>query len=134
MNLFEQAVCDVLETDSVGLDDDFRSKGSWCSLQGFGLLVMMENDWKAPIALERFLELKTVRDLYREAFIALAAEVFGVDRAALCGSSARGDVSQWDSVNHLRLVMEAERRFGVSYPLEIVPGLQRIDDFLSAGV
>lgn len=130
MNLFEQAVCEVLETGSVGLDDDFRAMGSWCSLQGFGLLVMMENDWKASLGVDRFLALKTVRDLYREAFIALAAEVFGVERGALAGSTARGEIPQWDSVNHLRLVMEAERRFGVSYPIETVPALGRIDDFL----
>lgn len=130
MNLFTQAVAEVLETDSVALDDDFRAFGGWCSLQGFGLLVMMENDWRAPLTVGRFLELRTVRDLYREAFIAFAAEVFGVDRRELSGNTKRGEIAAWDSVNHLRLVMEAERRFGVSYPLEAVPGLVCIDDFL----
>jgi acyl carrier protein len=130
MNLFAQAVAEVLETDSVALDDDFRAFGGWCSLQGFGLLVMMENDWRAPLTVGRFLELRTVRDLYREAFIAFAAEVFGVDRRELSGNTKRGEIAAWDSVNHLRLVMEAERRFGVSYPLEAVPGLACIDDFL----
>jgi acyl carrier protein len=130
MNLFAQAVCEVLETGSVGLDDDFRGFGGWCSLQGFGLLVMMENDWNAPLGIERFLSLSTVRDLYREAFVALAAEVFGVDRAELSGDTARGGIVQWDSVNHLRLVMEAEKRFGTSYPIEMIPSLKRIDDFL----
>jgi acyl carrier protein len=130
MNPFSKAVAEVLETDTVALDDDFRAFGGWCSLQGFGLLVMMENDWSAPLTVDRFLTLKTVRDLYREAFIALAAEVFGVERGALSGGTARGEIPQWDSVNHLRLVMEAERRFGVSYPIETVPALERVDDFL----
>ena len=130
MNLFAQAVAEVLETDTVALDDDFRAFGGWCSLQGFGLLVMMENDFHAPLTVARFLELRTVRDLYREAFIAFAAEVFGVERETLCGKTERGEIPQWDSVNHLRLVMEAERRFGVSYPLEIIPGLAKLDDFL----
>ena len=130
MNLFSQAVAEVLEVDSVALDDDFRAFGGWCSLQGFGLLVMMENDFHAPLTVERFLELRTVRDLYREAFTAFAAEVFGVDRRELSGSAKRGEIAAWDSVNHLRLVMEAEKRFGVSYPLETVPALKRLDDFL----
>lgn len=130
MNLFSQAVAEVLEVDSVALDDDFRAFGGWCSLQGFGLLVMMENDFHAPLTVERFLELRTVRDLYREAFAALAAGVFGVGRQALSGETAYGSVPEWDSVNHLRLVMEAEKRFGVSYPLETVPALKRLDDFL----
>jgi acyl carrier protein len=130
MNLFAKAVCEVLETEAVGLDDDFRGFAGWCSLQGFGLLVMMENDWNAPLGVDRFLALSTVRDLYREAFIALAAEVFGVERTALSGDTARGSIGQWDSVNHLRLVMEAEKRFGTSYPMERIPALDRIDDFL----
>ena len=130
MNLFAQAVCEVLEVDSVGLDDDFRGFGLWCSLQGFGLLVMMENDWNAPLGIERFLALTTVRDLYREAFLALAAEVFGVERSTLSGDTMRGAIEQWDSVNHLRLVMEAEKRFGTSYAIEQIPALERIDDFL----
>ena len=130
MNLFSQAVAEVLEVDSVALDDDFRAFGGWCSLQGFGLLVMMENDFHAPLTVERFLELRTVRDLYREAFAALAAGVFGVGRQSLSGETAYGSVPEWDSVNHLRLVMEAEKRFGVSYPLETVPALKRLDDFL----
>jgi acyl carrier protein len=130
MNLFEQAVCEVLEVAEIGLDDEFRAFPLWCSLQGFGILVMMENDWHAPLGVERFLRLRTVRDLYREAFIALAAEVFGVERSALSGDTPRGGIPQWDSVNHLRLVMEAEKRFGVAYPLEAIPALERLDDFL----
>jgi acyl carrier protein len=119
-----------LEIDEVLPDDDFRSFDGWCSLQGFGLLVMMENDFRSPIDVAKFLTLSTVRDLYREAFIALAAEVFGVGRSSLSGSTCRGEIPEWDSVNHLRLVMEAERRFEVSYPIETVPALERIDDFL----
>ena len=130
MNRFYSAVSSVLEVDEVGPETKFRETEGWCSLHGFGLLVMMENDWKAPLTVERFLGMKTVRDLYREAFIALAAEVFAVDRAALSGSTARGSIEGWDSVNHLRLVMEAEKRFGCSYPLEKIPSLGCIDDFL----
>ena len=130
MNLFAKAVAEVLEVDTVALDDDFRAFGGWCSLQGFGLLVMMENDFHAPVNVERFLELRTVRDLYREAFIALAAEVFGGGRQVLSGETKREEIPQWDSVNHLRLVMEAEKRFETSYSLEIIPGLAKLDDFL----
>lgn len=66
----------------------------------------------------------------RESFFALAAEIFEVERAAVSETTRYGDVSGWDSVNHLRLVMEAERRFGVSYPLEKIPSLRTLSDFL----
>ena len=133
MNLFCQAVAGVLETDSVGLDTEFRAVPGWCSLQGFGLLVLMENDWGAPLTIDRFLELKTVRDLYREAFLAFAAKLFGVARETLSGETAYESIPQWDSVNHLRLVMEAEKRFGTSYPLETVPSLKTSEDFVNEG-
>ena len=66
----------------------------------------------------------------RESFFVLAAEIFEVERAAISETTRYGEVSGWDSVNHLRLVMEAERRFGVSYPLEKIPSLRTLSDFL----
>ena len=67
----------------------------------------------------------------REDFFALAARIFGVDRASIDGATAYGSIPGWDSVNHLRLVMEAEVRFGVRYPLERIPSLLTLGDFLS---
>ena len=134
MNKFLKTVADVLEVESVSLDTPFRETEGWCSLKAFGLLVMLENDWGAPTSIDRFLELKTVRDLCREAFIAFAAGVLKVSRDKLSGSTAMGSLPEWDSVNHLRLVMEAEPRFGVAYPLERVPELKTIDDFVGGFV
>jgi len=130
MNKFLQSVASVLEIESVALDDEFRLVDGWCSLKGFGLLVMLENDWHAPTTIDRFLELKTVRDLWREAFVAFAAEVLKVDRSKLTGETACCTIPEWDSVAHLRLVMEAEKRFGTYYPLETIPAIRTIDDFL----
>ena len=129
MNKFEKAVADVLEVDEIGLDAPFREVDGWCSLKAFGLLVMLENDWGAPVSIDRFMELKTVRDLWREAFLAFAAGVLKVPRESLSGETRYESIPEWDSVNHLRLVMEAEPRFGVSYPLERVPEIRAMDDF-----
>lgn len=131
MNLFTKAVADVLEVDSIGLDDAFRDVEGWCSLKAFGLLVMLENDWGAPTPIERFMQLSTVRDLWREAFTAFAAKVLKVEPSRLSGETRRGSIPEWDSVNHLRLVMEAEERFGTAYPLERIPALETLDDFLA---
>ncbi len=65
----------------------------------------------------------------REEFLELAARIFGVSRATLAEDTAKGDIAEWDSVNHLRLVMEAEAAFQVRYPLERIPALARISDF-----
>lgn len=131
MNHFVKAVAEVLEVETLDLETPFRQTEGWCSLKGFGLLVLLENDWGAPLPLERFLALETVRDLWREAFLAFAAGVFNVPRETLSGATAFGSIPAWDSVNHLRLVMEAEERFGVSYPLERIPELKTLDDFIN---
>jgi len=66
MNDFCQAIADVLEVGSIDPDDAFRDVPDWCSLKAFGILVTLENDWATPLSIERFQELKTVRDLWRE--------------------------------------------------------------------
>ena len=130
MNKFVSAVASVLEMEEVGLDFEFRNAPGWCSLQAFGLLVLLENDWGAPVAIDRFQSLKTVRDLYREAFIAFAAGVLKVSRESLCGKTEYGSMPEWDSVAHIKLAMEAERRFGVSYDIGKIPFMKTLDDFL----
>ena len=130
MNKFCKSVADVLEVEEVTLDTKFRETDGWCSLMAFGLLVMMENDFHAPVTIDEFLTMSTVRDLYREAFCALAAKIFGVAIEQV-RTASHGSISQWDSVNHLRLVMEAEETFGVSFPLERIPEMRTIDDFIA---
>lgn len=132
MNKFIASVASVLEVESIGLEDDFRAVPGWCSLQGFGLLVLLENDWGAPTKIDRFLELKTVKDLYREAFLAFAAKVLKVERGTLSGRTEYASIPEWDSVNHLKLVMETENKFGVSFAFERIPFLKTLDDFLVA--
>ena len=66
-----------------------------------------------------------------EEFLSFAATVLGVPRAALSLGMACGDIPEWDSVMHLRLVMEAEHAFGVKYPLARIPTLMTLDDFLA---
>ena len=130
MNRFLESVADVLEVDSLDLGTSFRSLDGWCSLHGFGLLVLLKNTWGTDVSVDRFLEMTTVRDLYRAAFLVFAAGVFKVDPATLDGETAYGSIPAWDSVNHLRLVMEAEKFFGSSYALEQIPALRKLDDFL----
>ena len=66
----------------------------------------------------------------RTDFIAFAASVLGVAPERLSLETACGDIPEWDSVMHLRLVMEAEARYGVSIPLETIPNLRTLADFV----
>lgn len=67
----------------------------------------------------------------REEFFALASRIFVADRAAIDETTAYESIPGWDSVNHLRLVMEAERKFGIRYPLERIPSLRKLADFFA---
>jgi len=69
--------------------------------------------------------------LTRDEFFALAARVFGVGRESLSEETAYGSIPEWDSVNHLRLVMETEKAFGVRYALDRIPSLKTLGDFLA---
>jgi len=62
--------------------------------------------------------------------ISFAAEVLGVPPGTLSPDSAFGSVPAWDSVMHLRLVMEIEARYGVRLPFEKLPQIRSLRDFL----
>lgn len=130
MTKFLSSIAGVLEVESLTLDTDFRALEGWCSLYAFGILVTLENDFATRLTIDRFLKMKTVKDLYREAFITFAAEVLNVSRETLSGDSGMGTIPEWDSVAQLRLVMEAEPRFGIHYTIELIPELKKLDDFL----
>lgn len=63
-----------------------------------------------------------------EAFLEFVAELFGVPAASLSLATAYGSIPQWDSVRHLRLVMEIEAAYGVSIPLDEVVLVRTLAD------
>ena len=62
-------------------------------------------------------------------FLDFVASLFGTDRAALSLATAYGSVPAWDSVMHLRLVMEIEDRYRADIPMEAVPELKTLGAF-----
>ena len=63
-------------------------------------------------------------------FLEFVATVLGVDRPSLSLDTAYGTIPQWDSVMHLRLVMEIEERYRADIPLERVPEIRTLRGFL----
>ena len=125
---FLAAAADVLETDGVGLDTRFRDVPEWSSLKAFGLLVMMESRFAAPLKIDAFMALETVGDLYRHAVKHLVARVVGVPFESLGENPRYGEPPEWDSVNHLRIAMDMEKTFGVAYPIGRIPSLLSLDE------
>ena len=65
-----------------------------------------------------------------EEFLNFVAPVLGVDRSGLSLATAFGTIPEWDSVMHLRLVMEIQEKYGVDIPIERVPEVKTLGDFL----
>ena len=60
---FLERLSDVLETP-VTLETRFRDVDNWSSLMGFGILVMLENDFGRRMTVDEFLTCQTVGDLW----------------------------------------------------------------------
>ena len=63
-------------------------------------------------------------------FHLFAATVLNVSPATLSLETTVGSIPEWDSVNHLRLILETEKCFGVYYPIDRIPALKSLADFL----
>ena len=50
-------------------------------------------------------------------FLAFAASILGIPRESARMDTAYGSIPQWDSVMHIRLVLELEERFGFQVPV-----------------
>ena len=61
---FHRKVAEVLEVESVTDGTRFREQDGWCSLQAFGLLVMLENELGVHMDIETFQSIETVGELY----------------------------------------------------------------------
>ncbi len=61
---FRRKVAEVLEVESVTDDTRFRELDGWCSLQAFGLLVMLENEMGVRMDIDTFQSIETVGELY----------------------------------------------------------------------
>lgn len=61
---FYRKVAEVLEVESVTDGTRFRELEGWCSLQAFGLLVLLENELGVRMDIDAFQSVETVGELY----------------------------------------------------------------------
>ncbi len=65
-----------------------------------------------------------------EEFIKFAAEVMEVDPSELSEDTTYGEFEKWDSLMHMKLVMEVEEEYDVEIPIDEVPQINKLKDFL----
>ena len=62
-------------------------------------------------------------------FIQFIAGVMEVDPAQLTEDTAYGTIEKWDSLMHMRMVMEIEEEYDVEIPIEEIPNIRTLKDF-----
>ena len=62
-------------------------------------------------------------------FIDFIATIMEVDPNELDENTAYGQHEKWDSIMHLRMVMEVEDKYDVEIPIDEVPGIRTLKDF-----
>lgn len=61
-------------------------------------------------------------------FIKFVAGVMEVDPATLSENTAYGEHEKWDSLMHMRLVMEIEEEYDIEIPIDEVPNIKTLKD------
>jgi len=67
---FIEKISEILEVEpeSLSPETDFRNGiPYWDSLKGFGIIVLIEEEYGKKLSVEEFLEQKTIGDLYKKA-------------------------------------------------------------------
>ena len=62
-------------------------------------------------------------------FINFVAKVMEVDPIELSGDTSYGQHEKWDSIMHMRLVMEIEDEYNKEIPIDEIPNIKTIKDF-----
>ncbi len=62
-------------------------------------------------------------------FLAFVADILEVDVTAISPDTRYGEVPEWDSLMHLRLIGEIEEHYDVELPLDDASDIQTLADF-----
>lgn len=62
-------------------------------------------------------------------FIKFIASIMQVDPSELNEDTEYGVFEKWDSLMHMRIVMEMEEEYDVEIPIEEIPGIRTLKDF-----
>ena len=57
-------------------------------------------------------------------------EVFDEDGIELNGEMTAEDVEEWDSLNHIRMIVAVEEEFGISFSSAEVGGLKNVSELV----
>lgn len=62
-------------------------------------------------------------------FLNFVADIMQVSPSEISGETRFKEFKKWDSLMHMRLVMEIEEEYDVEIPIEEVPNIKTLNDF-----
>ena len=62
---------------------------------------------------------------------AIFRDVFDDDALTVSATTTAADVPEWDSFNHINIIVAAEARFGVKFNTTDIQKLKNVGDFVS---
>lgn len=63
-----------------------------------------------------------------EDFLKFIAKVMEVDYSELTEDTTYGEFERWDSLMHLRMIMELEEEYGVEVPIDKIPKIKTLKE------
>lgn len=58
------------------------------------------------------------------------ASILEINPQIISPNSKYGELENWDSLMHLRIISELEEKYGINIPIDDVPKIKFIKDFL----
>lgn len=55
--------------------------------------------------------------------VKIMAQVFNVDENTITMDTVKDDIEEWDSLEHIKLVLEIEDSYKIKFDLDIIPEL-----------
>ena len=68
MEIFLELVAEIFEVDpkEISMDTVFRDLEDFSSMEGFSLIIMMEDEYDVKVSVDEFMKCNTIGDLYRK--------------------------------------------------------------------
>jgi acyl carrier protein len=62
--------------------------------------------------------------------VEIISRVLNLDPSQITLETSVEDTTEWDSLGHLRLILEIEATYGVNFPIDEVPSLTSVERLL----
>jgi acyl carrier protein len=57
----------------------------------------------------------------------LIADFFGKDKTDITINSSKDNIEEWDSLEHIKLVLEIEEKYNFKFSLDVIPNLTSVN-------